>query len=197
MQTALKNGEKTTALSWIKMTKQMDSGDISLQIPTKIEPKTDFQSLANFMGNLGSKTWALAIFAEIMKYHGRDFCLKQDPNLATFCSFLEKKDRLIDPENFTAEEIFNHFRGLKNFPGTWFLDTYFKQEIKILKADFNQENQEFIKQNNFAKHVFWRVLKIGKKQQVFLECKNSTFLEIQQICTQSGKKIDFSGYQFV
>lgn len=66
MQTALANGDKTTGLSWLDMTREMDAGDLYLQIPVKLQSSQTIIGLSSIMGNLGADTWALAIMAKVL-----------------------------------------------------------------------------------------------------------------------------------
>ncbi len=67
IQTALLENQKISGLSWIKMTKGMDSGPIWLQIPRIIEKLDTFETFADKMGELGSKSWALPIIANLIE----------------------------------------------------------------------------------------------------------------------------------
>jgi methionyl-tRNA formyltransferase len=66
MQTVLLNGEKETGLTWLEMTKEMDAGDIWLQIKTALTSTVTFPELADQMGLLGSETWSLALSLKVL-----------------------------------------------------------------------------------------------------------------------------------
>lgn len=67
IQTALLQNQKISGLSWIKMTKGMDSGPIWLQIPQVIKKSDTFETFANQTGKLGAETWALPIIANLIE----------------------------------------------------------------------------------------------------------------------------------
>lgn len=67
IQTALLENQKISGLSWIKMTKGMDSGPIWLQIPRIIKKLDTFETFADKMGELGSKSWALPVIANLIE----------------------------------------------------------------------------------------------------------------------------------
>lgn len=67
IQIALLENQKISGLSWIKMTKGMDSGPIWLQIPQIIQKSDTFETFADSMGKLGSQTWALPIIANLIE----------------------------------------------------------------------------------------------------------------------------------
>ncbi len=66
MQTALFQGFESTALSWLEMTKQMDAGEIWLQLEVDLNSEIDINQLANQMGLLGSQTWSLPLMYKIV-----------------------------------------------------------------------------------------------------------------------------------
>ena len=67
IQTALLDNQKISGLSWIEMTKGMDSGPIWLQIPTLIDSCDTFETFADKMGKLGSETWTLPLVANLLQ----------------------------------------------------------------------------------------------------------------------------------
>jgi methionyl-tRNA formyltransferase len=208
IQTCLVDGQTSTALTWIQMNRCMDAGDILLQIDQFISPTETFASLSQKIGQLGSQTWALVATLQILA--------KSDPKLfrpqaqdqlhpPTFCQMLNKTDRLIDPAKLTADQIYNRWRGLHQFPGVSFLENkYFKQEIKIVEpgpptsldqlnqliqihtnSPINQKNQPEIQSQ-------LNQLKLGKTILTLLKTGQG-FLPIRKICLENGKTIDFQG----
>ena len=109
---------------------------------------------------------------------------------------LSKKDKLINPSNSPATEIFNHYRAYLIFPKTYFQDIYFNQEVRIDKCLIDDlvrtKDQLDIDYKLFDK---WLVAET-RSQQVFLVCKNNTLLKISKITLTNGKSIDFAGYSF-
>lgn len=65
MQAVLKDGKASTALSWLEMTKEMDAGDIWLQIGFKINYTDTFLDLSRTTTWLGAQTWSLPLVAKI------------------------------------------------------------------------------------------------------------------------------------
>lgn len=190
IQMTLLNGENQGGVSWINMTKQMDAGQVYLQLTKPLSGLETFVELSKEFGILGSKTWAIAIVNKILdKYHS------QNEAEVIGCSKLDKQDRIVSPTTQTAREIYNHWRGLEVFPGTSFVDDYFGQEIKLIHCSIQDlcpnRDQVVIFENQF-----WMVQKTGKQQKVYLKCSNNSFLEVETIKLSTGKKINFSGYQF-
>ena len=81
MQQCIYDGNTATALSWIKMSKAMDAGEIYLQIPVEIPESKTFIELAEEMGNLGQLTWPMAILSLIIAKFKQENPLKYPSNL--------------------------------------------------------------------------------------------------------------------
>ena len=219
LQSAIKNGDVESGLSWIDMTKGLDEGDIFLQFRTNIE-RDNFGLLSERLGELGSRTWAIAIVNKLVSKK-----LTQDSNRITFCGKLSKEDRLINQAEQTANDIYDQFRAYSVFPGTSFLDEYFGEVIKIVevikntvvlnlfqdphivenKSSSQREVEAVLTEgvsttqdanNTPTQFHNWLVTKENKQQKVYLICKNETLLEIKKIKLSTGKQIDLSGYQF-
>lgn len=187
MQSAIKNGDLESGLSWINMTKGLDEGDIFLQFNTNVE-QDNFATLSQRLGELGARTWAIAIVNKLVNKK-----LQQNESKITFCGKLTKEDRIIDPSNQTASEIYNQYRAYNIFPGTAIMDEYFGGEIKIIECNQPETKFEYELNSNYGN---WQVIKDGKAQKVFLRCKGNTFLEILKIKLATGKDLNLSGYQF-
>jgi len=145
--------------------------------------------------------------------------LAQDPTKATFCQLLAKEDALVCPNKQSAFSIYNHYRAFLEYPKTEFTSKYFKQKIKIIKATKPVGDQEFAKISNsktlslnLSMHTSpirenliktymneWVQVRLtGKELKTFLICQGHTlsFLEVEEICLENGKKINFKGYDF-
>lgn len=198
MQTVIANGETETGLSWIEMVAKMDAGEILLQTKQNLSSQTDFFKLADQMANLGSQTWAIATLSQILKKTNpkQKISYTQDGSKATFSTLLNKQDALVDPNQMTAQQIFNHYRAYQAFPKTSFLETEkFKQKLRLDKTQiFNSadlKNSEILYQSPQLTQV-----KINKTVKTLLNCKNQTYLELQQATTEQGKRVNFSGINF-
>jgi methionyl-tRNA formyltransferase len=189
MQSTILNQEAKYGLSWITMTKAMDAGKILLQLEKALDPNIDFKQMANELGELGSLTMFKAIINQILNIGN-----EQNLNAVTFCSKVSREDQLVNTEILTATEIKAHHKSYIKYPGTVIEAKYFGGNIKIL--DCNIMINEIIKNLEINKYGNLYVAKIGKKQIVFIQCKDQTFLEIKKIINTQGKQIDLTGYQF-
>lgn len=196
MQTILASGDTTTGLSWINMTKGMDSGDVLIQTQDILPQTFDIESLSQNMVEIGVATLILGIITNL-GYKDPSLNLEigqqQDQSQITFTKMLTKEDRIIKPLELTAQQIRSHFKAYKQFPGTAFYDNYFKQMLKIVnlgEIKINIQSSEIIfETQNFIQ------TKTGTQKQVCLKTLNN-YLEIKEILLENGKKLQLNGYQF-
>ncbi len=189
MQSTIVNQDQKYGLSWITMTKAMDDGKILLQLENELIPEVDFNEIAGELGELGGKTLAIAMLNQILNI-GK----KQNETQVSFCKKVEKDQRLIEIKNLTAKEIMAHQKAYVQFPSTIFEDEYFASKIKIINCNILEQSQ--LENLEILSYYNWNVVKIDKKQIVYLECKDKTLLQINKIKLNTGKMVDMSGYQF-
>jgi methionyl-tRNA formyltransferase len=187
----------------------MDAGDIYGQFQVTLNKHTNFNQLADQLGNLGKETWALVAALRILEgaksedsemVDTGDFIAKrQDYAQFTKTRMIKKEDRLVDLKEMICKDVYNHFRAYIHYPGTWFESDYFKQEVKILSAKGCINQADFsrlvAKSKSLGEQDEWYVLNIEKQQRVFIKCAEG-YIELEKICLSSGKNIDFAGYIF-
>ena len=66
IQSVILNQETESALTWIQMIKEMDAGDIILQIPYQLDQTETFESLTNYNSQIGADTWAIILALQIL-----------------------------------------------------------------------------------------------------------------------------------
>jgi methionyl-tRNA formyltransferase len=147
LQTSLLNGDKNGGLTWIKMDKGMDSGDIIKQYKVEYHGAT-FSQLINSIGELGGKT----IDEVITQYIENPSSLKkQNHEQQTSTKMIKKDDALItNVKELTNNELLQHFRAFDAFPKTKITTIRFG-EIKLLDIDIwtnstikiDEEDQDF------------------------------------------------------
>lgn len=196
MQTVLANGDEVSGLSWINMTKGMDAGDVLLQTQTHLEVNWNIQDLSQNMVETGFKTLVLAIIANLGYKDmslGLEIGERQDVVKISFTKMLSKNDRVVDPKQLSAQQIFNHFKAYKSFPGSAFYDDYFKQNVKIIAASQvinDLESDNFVSDTtNFVQ------IKVQNEVKTYLKTTQG-LLELQEIMLENGKKIQLKGYLF-
>ena len=202
MQAALREQRTHTGLSWIKVAKKMDAGDIYWQTEYRIKPTDDFLSLANHFATLGTEQWALVLALRILDREqaaGEYAPRRQKFSEATFCGLLQKSDKTVEIAKTSAAEVYAHYRAYVGFPGTVYSSEYFKDDVKLLRASGVISPAEFekIRQESSSLGVFgeWVRLSTGKQVKILLKTADG-FVEVQRIGLSSGKQITLSGYQF-
>jgi methionyl-tRNA formyltransferase len=202
MNETLKSNLDHSALTWICMTKEMDAGDILLQLPLEITSTWTYSELSGAMVKLGAATWALVAALKVLSQE-KAFpfpLLSQDHTQATVTHMLTKDMALVDTRALTAAEVYGHWRGNVVFPGTKIISQYFGQLLKLIQCqgyctlleleNLWSENQVLYQDQE------WLQLKMQKQTKTFLQCAANTWLEVSKIMLENGKTVDFSGYQF-
>lgn len=125
---AMINGEEKTGVTIMKMSAQLDAGDILLQQAIRIDPLDDAVSLKEkiIAESLGLLTQALKQVEQ-----GSCCFIPQDPNKVSFAPKLTKDHGRIDWHK-PAAEIHRLIRGLTPWPGAYTF--YHKKMLKILES---------------------------------------------------------------
>lgn len=124
---ALMDGAKRTGVTFIRMNRRMDRGDILHQRALNVDPSDTAVSLDEKLKNLaGEDVFKVLGLIET----GRVRFKKQTEHFATYAPALKKEEGLIRWEE-SATQVYNRFRGCFGWPGTF---TYYHGKIlKILK----------------------------------------------------------------
>ena len=110
---AILNGERVTGVTIQRMVHDMDAGDIILQRSTPIGEAEDASALYDRLAELGG---GLAVEAAAQIKAGTAIYTPQDHTQATQAPMLSKEMSPVDWTR-TAQEVFNHIRGLYPWPG--------------------------------------------------------------------------------
>ena len=110
---AILNGERETGVTIMYMAHDLDAGDVILQRATRISKIEDAAALYDRLALMGGELLLEAV-AQIEA--GTAVRIPQDPEQVTFAPMLSKA---LSPVDWTksAQEIFNHIRGLYPWPG--------------------------------------------------------------------------------
>ena len=125
IQTSLMNGDTNTGVTFMKMVKGLDEGDIIKKYDLKIKQNHNKISLENDLCLLAIKY--LNEVLDLIKINKFSY-VKQDNDLASYCSKIKKSASIVNFDS-PAEEIFNKFRAYYEWPGTAF--NYKDIRIKI------------------------------------------------------------------
>ncbi|MEZ5315441.1 MAG: methionyl-tRNA formyltransferase [Chlamydiales bacterium] len=115
VQRALMAGEKDTGVSIIKMSLEMDAGDIYSIVKIPILEEMNAGDLLNQIADVGSEALG-DVISKIEKQKIRP--VPQDHSAATFAKKIQSGEREINWRS-SAETIHNQIRGLTPNPGAW------------------------------------------------------------------------------
>jgi methionyl-tRNA formyltransferase len=145
IQSALLNGDETTGVSIIEMTKEMDAGNIYAQEELDIAPNNTNEDLQQKAEPIATKLIVQVITQltniKLSPDKGRcpdlvgtegSFHLpkSQDKSLVTTCKKITKEDGLINWSTESAAQIYNQFRAFQPWPGIH--TQYNGQKLSIL-----------------------------------------------------------------
>ncbi len=115
IQSALINGETKTGITIIRLSFEMDAGDILSQIVEPISPDDDGMTLADRLAERGGEMIAEGL--NTLASGNADF-RAQDHSATTYCNMLTKEDGRIDWSQ-SATSIHNQVRGTLPWPGAY------------------------------------------------------------------------------
>ena len=134
MQWSLLRGYKNSGVSTQFMAKEMDAGDILLQIPVAIDANENGKELQERMKKMGG---TLLVQTLDQLEAGSLTPRPQDHSKATLAPLLKKDDGAILWEKSSAWEIHNQIRGLYPWPAAY---THCQgKRIKILRSRHSEE----------------------------------------------------------
>ena len=129
VQRALLNGEKFTGITIMKVTEELDAGDIILQESIPIYETDNTATLTEKLFKLGAQLLVKAV-SQIKS--GKTKYIKQDEKMVSFAPPLTKENGIID-WNKKAADISDQIRAFDPWPGAY---TYYKgKKLRILKAE--------------------------------------------------------------
>lgn len=113
--TAILNGEKVSGVTIIKMSKQVDAGDILAQKEYKLKKDETTDSLLTTLNTLGAE-----ILIPVIENYSTIKPVKQDESKATFTKRMNKENGFIDIENHPPKEkIDRMIRAYFPWPSVW------------------------------------------------------------------------------
>lgn len=129
IQQAVIDGEKETGISIMRTVYDLDAGDILLCKKISIDKSDTSQTLFDKVAQLGGE----AIIEAIKLIESGEYSFTpQDHTKATYTKMIKKEDARID-FNKSAEEVYNHIRGMYNWPIAFF--TVDDQIIKVHESE--------------------------------------------------------------
>ncbi len=132
IQWAVINGETQTGVTVMQTDPGMDTGAILLQESLSISPLETALELAPRLSSLGA-----SMIVSALTQLDSLTPMPQDNNFATHARMLEKEDARID-WNLDAKIIFDRYRGLAGWPGSYFV--FRGKRTKVIKMQLGRRS---------------------------------------------------------
>jgi methionyl-tRNA formyltransferase len=131
IQTSILNGDKETGITFMKMSQNMDEGDIIERFPILIHDSWNKTDLENALSDKSVEK----ITEVLNNIYTNNYSLeKQNHDKASYCFKVQKQDSIVDFNN-SSFSILNKFRALNEWPGLSFIH----KEISIKIHSLNVE----------------------------------------------------------
>ena len=185
IQRSLINLDKYTGISFMKISKDLDSGDVCNQYQIKIDDLDNYNTLSDKLSMLASN--------KIMENLNLLLCnkaifKKQNHALATYANKIDKSEGKVNWKD-DAKKISGKVKGLFPYPGAWFTFNDVRYKILVSEVSFFKGKVGYVLDDQLTVGCGNNSLKIiklqreGKKAQMskeFLlgsEIKKGSFLE--------------------
>jgi methionyl-tRNA formyltransferase len=181
IQWAIINGESETGVTIMRTVKEVDAGDVLLQIPVKIGEKETAGELFDKLAETGGKAIVEAVHridAEYAVY------TPQDASQATHCKMIKKSDGKIDFHK-TSRQIDCFVRGMTPWPSAFLI--YQNKTLKVFEAlDAQDAVSPFHDGGVYC--ATGTVLKADEKNGLIICCKNGA-VRLSSVQYEGGKRM--------
>ena len=163
IESAILNGDEKPGVSLMKLSKEMDAGDVYSQKEIKLSKTETASSLYKTCGKIGAEM----LVRDLPKIiSGEIKGQKQDDSQAEYCQLLKKSDALLSQDKQTAEQAEQQIRAFEIFP---------KSKIQIGEHLVVIKKAEVVSSN-------------AKNSPLTLKFADGEFLQIKMIVTPNGKE---------
>ena len=149
IQSSILNGDKETGITFMKMSQNMDEGDIIEKFPILIHDSWNKTDLENALSDKSVEK----IIEVLNNIYNNNYSLeKQDHDKASYCYKVQKQDSVVDFNN-SSFSILNKFRALNEWPGLSFMHKEISIKIHNLHVepcDLNFTPGEIISFNKYG-----------------------------------------------
>lgn len=188
IQSAIANGDSTTAVTWIEMNTQMDAGPIIEQIEVAIDIEDTTASLLEKCIKIACESFESVLTKIIVYSQQRNNFQQQDHSQATYTALLKKEDGIIDPTTLHAQQLRNLIRAYYPFPRVFISHP----DLGLLRIEKCGEVTT-LESGTVVKRVGNYIqLKQGLSLKTYILCKQD-MLEILSVTDSNGKRMDFRG----
>ncbi|MDD2681182.1 MAG: methionyl-tRNA formyltransferase [Patescibacteria group bacterium] len=140
LQAAIKNGDKKTGVTIMKMDAGLDTGPILTQLEITLSGKENLEEIHDKLSKLGADN----LVSTLIDYcNNKIIAQTQDESKASYVGLITKEDGFLNPQN-SAEEIERQIRAYNPWPGTYLiLDN--QEKMKIIEAEvFEAANSQLV-----------------------------------------------------
>ena len=170
IESAILNGDEKTGISLMKLSKEMDAGDVYSQEEIKLSKTETASELYEICGKIGAEM----LVRDLPKIiSGEIKGLKQDDSQAKYCQLLKKSDALLAQDKQTAEQAEQQIRAFEIFP---------KSKIKL------GEHLIIVKSAKVASSN-------PENLPLTLKFAKGTFLKIERLITPNGKETTAESFE--
>ena len=185
IQRSLINLDKYTGISFMKISKNLDSGDVCNQYQIKIDDLDNYNTLSNKLSMLASNKIVENLNLLLCN---KAIFKKQNHALATYANKIDKSEGKVNWKD-DAKKISGKVKGLFPYPGAWFMFNDVRYKILVSEVSFLKGKAGYVLDDQLTVGCGNNSLKIiklqreGKKAQMskeFLlgsEIKKGSFLE--------------------
>lgn len=131
IQSSILNGDKETGITFMKMSQNMDEGDIIEKFSILIHDSWNKTDLENALSDKSVEK----IVEVLNNIYANNYSLeKQDHDKASYCFKVQKQDSIVD-FNSPSFSILNKFRALNEWPGLSFIHKEISIKIHKLHVE--------------------------------------------------------------
>ena len=163
IESAILNGDEKTGVSLMKLSKEMDAGDVYSQEEIELLKTETASDLYKTCGEIGAEM----LVRDLPKIiSGEIKGQKQDDSQAEYCQLLKKSDALLSQDGQTAEQAEQQIRAFEIFP---------KSKIKLGEHLIIVKSAKVVSSN-------------PENSPLTLKFAEGTFLKIERLITPNGKE---------
>ena len=170
IESAILNGDEKTGVSLMKLSKEMDAGDVYSQKEIELSKTETASDLYKTCGEIGAEM----LVRDLPKIiSGEIKGLKQDDSQAEYCQLLKKSDALLSQDKQTAEQAEQQIRAFEIFP---------KSKTKLGEHLIIVKSAKVVSSN-------------PGNSPLTLKFAEGTFLKIERLITPNGKETTAESFE--
>lgn len=170
IESAILNGDEKTGVSLMKLSKEMDAGDVYSQEEIELSKTETASGLYKTCGKIGAEM----LVRDLPKIiSGEIKGQKQDDSQAEYCQLLKKSDALLSQDKQTAEQAEQQIRAFEIFP---------KSKIKLGEHLIIVKSAKVVSSN-------------PENSPLTLKFAEETFLKIERLITPNGKETTAESFE--